>query len=408
MVELRSWLRRRQDVERPAPTGPAQHVRGPVPQAGAATYKAFISYSRAVDGKLAPALQSGLHRFAKPWYQRRTMLVFRDEMSLAANPGLWSSIEQALAGSEFFILLASPEAAQSKWVAREASYWIDHKPGSKLFIVMTDGEVVWDDAAGDFDWELTTALPRSLQGAFTEEPRHIDLRWARSEGQLSLRSQRFRDAVVDLAAPLHGWAKEDLVGEDVRQQRRTRWLFRSGLAVLVTLVIGAGLLWVLAEHRGGLARDRGDAVASGHLAEQAVTDLNDDPDLSLLLSIEARRIQDTVEARSALLTGLERSPGLLAVLHNDGAAKAASTVLSVAVSPDGQIVASANSDGMILFWDVATRRRLGQPLTGNGSVTELAFNRDGQTLASANSDGMILFWDVATRRRLGQPLTGNG
>ena len=29
-------------------------------------YKAFISYSHAVDGRLAPALQSALHHFAKP------------------------------------------------------------------------------------------------------------------------------------------------------------------------------------------------------------------------------------------------------------------------------------------------------------------------------------------------------
>jgi hypothetical protein len=29
---------------------------------------AFISHSHAVDGRLAPALQAGLHRFVKPWY----------------------------------------------------------------------------------------------------------------------------------------------------------------------------------------------------------------------------------------------------------------------------------------------------------------------------------------------------
>lgn len=47
------------------------------------------------------------------------MRVFRDETSLSANPALWSSIQTALAESEFFILLASPEAAASKWVGQE-------------------------------------------------------------------------------------------------------------------------------------------------------------------------------------------------------------------------------------------------------------------------------------------------
>jgi hypothetical protein len=78
------------------------------------TYKAFISYSHAVDGKLAPSLQGALHRFAKPWYQLRSIRVFRDQASLSANPALWSSIEAALAASEFFILLASPKAAHSE------------------------------------------------------------------------------------------------------------------------------------------------------------------------------------------------------------------------------------------------------------------------------------------------------
>src|SRR3712207_9593761 len=87
-------------------------------------YAAFISYSHAADGKLAPALQRGLHGFARPWFQLRALRVFRDEASLSANPALWSSIEQALGSAGVFILLASPEAAHSSWVGREVAYWV--------------------------------------------------------------------------------------------------------------------------------------------------------------------------------------------------------------------------------------------------------------------------------------------
>lgn len=76
-------------------------------------FAAFVSYSRAADGKLAPALQDALQRFAKPWNRQRALRVFRDDASLSANPGLWSSIQSALDRSEFFVLLASPEAAMS-------------------------------------------------------------------------------------------------------------------------------------------------------------------------------------------------------------------------------------------------------------------------------------------------------
>ena len=42
-------------------------------------YRAFISYSHAADGKLAPTLQAALQSFAKPWYRLRSIRVFRDK-----------------------------------------------------------------------------------------------------------------------------------------------------------------------------------------------------------------------------------------------------------------------------------------------------------------------------------------
>ena len=44
-------------------------------------FDAFISYSHAADGKLAAALQHGLHRFAKPLFKRRAIRVSRSQAS---------------------------------------------------------------------------------------------------------------------------------------------------------------------------------------------------------------------------------------------------------------------------------------------------------------------------------------
>ena len=60
-------------------------------------YDGFISYSHAADGRLAPALQRGLQRLAKPWNSRRALNIFRDETGLSTNPHLWGAIESALA-----------------------------------------------------------------------------------------------------------------------------------------------------------------------------------------------------------------------------------------------------------------------------------------------------------------------
>ena len=81
-------------------------------------YDGFISYSHSHDAALGPALQANLVRFAKPWYRMRALRIFLDTANLSANPGLWPSIQDALSSSQWFILLASAEAAKSEWVNR--------------------------------------------------------------------------------------------------------------------------------------------------------------------------------------------------------------------------------------------------------------------------------------------------
>jgi len=94
---------------------------------------------------VARALQTGLEQFAKPWYRLR---VFRDITSLSANPGLWSSIERALASSAWLVLMASPEAARSPWVDREVAWWRANKSPQRLLVVLTEGEFAWEEDAG--------------------------------------------------------------------------------------------------------------------------------------------------------------------------------------------------------------------------------------------------------------------
>ncbi len=108
-------------------------------------YDAFISYSHTLDGALARALQTGLEQFAKPWYRPRALRVFRDTTSLSANPGLWSSIEKALAHSAWLVLMASPEAARSRWVDREVAWWLANKSPQRVLVVLTEGEFAWDE-----------------------------------------------------------------------------------------------------------------------------------------------------------------------------------------------------------------------------------------------------------------------
>lgn len=134
-------------------------------------FDGFVSYSHAADGQLVPAIQSALHRLARPWYRTRSLHVFRDQTNLSAAPELWSRIEAALSQSSALILLASPEAAHSKWVQRETQFWTSRSGGDSLYIVLTEGEVVWDTERNDFDADRSTAIPPTLAAcAVRSEP----------------------------------------------------------------------------------------------------------------------------------------------------------------------------------------------------------------------------------------------
>lgn len=266
---------------------------------GRKRYDAFISYSHSADGRLAPAVQAGLQRLARPWYRIRALRVFRDETGLAVNPHLWTSISQALDDSEYFVLLASPDAAASPWVGREIEAWLATRSPERILPVLTDGELVWDAAAGRYDPVASTALPPALAAAIRTEPRHLDLRWARTDDQLGLRNAGFRAAIADLAAPMHGVSREDLEGEDVRQHRRAMrfaWGGAALLALVTVLAVAAAVFAVQFANRAQANERR--AVAERERASENAVNAAIQRNRALNNQVRATRAQERAEANA--------------------------------------------------------------------------------------------------------------
>jgi WD40 repeat protein len=375
----------------------------PAAPSAAPRFRAFISYSHAADDRLAPALQSGLQQLAKPWYRLRAMRVFRDKTGLAVTPELWGSIEKALADSDYFILLASPPAAESKWVEQEVDWWLRNHTAAHLLIVLTDGELAWDAGAGDFDWNKTTALPRRLEKAFTEEPKYLDLRSVKSSRQLSLREPRFLEAIAGLSATLQARSLDELIGEDLHQHVKTMRLLRYAVGGLAVLTVTAGVAAYLAiearKEAGALVRAR-DAEAfaaqrqadSREIAERALAALGADPDLAVLLAAEAVTVHPTAEAVSALRQSLsgELPPAKAWNAHKGGAYFAEFT-------KDGRSVISGGADNMARLWDPVGGKLLFELRGHTNGVTGADIAPDGTRICTISTyDHTARVWDLGS------------
>ncbi len=249
-------------------------------------YDAFISYSHAADGRLAPELQTGLQRLAKPWNRRRALEVFRDQTGLAVTPHLWDEIVDALDTAEWFVLLASPDSAGSEWVGKEITHWLE-RPNARdrILPVLTDG--VWDWAeTGGFTPECTAVNP-ALHDAFTDEPFFLDLTWAKSAEHLDLGNPQFRDSIAALAGQMHGKSPDELIGADVQQFKLARRLRRAAVIGLATLTVAALFATGIAVSQRNKADRSAAQSRSRELAALARSKIDDDPGLASILAVEA-------------------------------------------------------------------------------------------------------------------------
>ncbi len=183
---------------------------------------------------------------------------------------------------------------------------------------------------------------------------------------------------------------------------------QDAIAAQETAVFSANQLAtavVDAEQNFRAAENQSRFVLARELAGIATDQLNSDPQLGLLLSLEAVNLTESVDlaapesAEDALFRAMQSSQ-LRRIFsgHTEG-------INNVAFSADGRFLATVSQDTDVKLWDVATGQEIGT-LTGHGQpVNAVAFSPDGSRLATAGNDGFIILWDT-TSLELITPLNG--
>ena len=412
-------------------------------------YKAFISYSSSEDSLLSSALQRKLESFTKKWYQAKQIRIFRDYTSLRASHSLWSSIEQALNESEYFIYLASPLASKSPWVQKEIQWWLDNRSIEKMLIVLTDGVIEWDSKDQKFNTKSSTAIPRILVSTFTDEPLHVDVTWSK-QGQVILPSDdpRLHDSVATIASVLINRDKDELISYNLKEankrKRAIQTVISSLSALLVGLVIALNHAFkqtALAEEQTALAQQQtivaekstAEAVENAKEAKEKeleskynLAKVFEDRSLSSLRQVK-NQLDDSIrveESRKSVLYALEALkqtiPKDAKVMSDESAYKLSNVkkedlfpklhqtkvhsydTAGLSISRNGKYMASISNakKGSVKIWDLKSGKVLWVLRDDAVSISDLAFSKDNEKLLIGKADNSVSVWSIPLQKKL--------
>ena len=354
-------------------------------------WNAFISYSHTADRATATLLRNALHAFAKPVFALRRVRVFLDSAALTPDPDLAARLLDVLDQSQHLILLASRDAARSVWVNQEVAHWVKHRGVKDILIVRTSGVVRWED--GDFDWNVTDALPPALRGAFTREPLWLDLGGSAAdvkEQEAGDASTQFHGVVGAIASRLLDRPLDELMGEDVAARRRLALLRNGAIGLLSLLTVAAVALALLAEQQRQQAVMAMGRALERSLAVNALNAAAGDPDrltveLSAALAIEAHKLSPSSEAWAAA----SRMLGLLpaAVFARE------SEIVAAELSPDGSRLLVLTQEGVGTLHEPNGKETF--RFAAGPAQTTAAWSPSGKSFATGSADGRITVFDVS-------------
>lgn len=321
-------------------------------------YNAFISYRHsALDSRVAAAIQRDLEHFHIPGALRKRFglqkinRIFRDKEELPITSDLNEDIAEALASSDFLIVICSPRTKESIWVEKEIETFLKTHNRHQVLTVLAEGEP--GDVIPDILLSETVTDPKNGEThSVLVEPLSCDYRLPKGKAR--------REELPRLAAALIGCKYDDL-----RQRQR---LYR---ARQLAAVLGTAL--ALAVAFTGYALRTGMQIQANY--EQA------QKNQSRYLSAEAFQAMENGDRLSAIALALEALP-------DEGRERPLTAGAELALA-----------EAMRVYYAGSQIRDVGA-YTPEHPVRTFFMSDDGKYLCTQDSKYVLDFWNVETYQKL--------
>jgi WD40 repeat protein len=384
----------------------------------------FLSYSR-VDSDFADRLEKALEGYKFPKSLRtakRTLNVFRDVSDIEAAEDYHRTIDRHIKGSGKLIVVCSPAARKSTYVADEISRFIETHAEQDIIPVLLRGK-----ANNETDDEEEKAFPEIL--CRNRMPLAANF-LACDNYKGKLHKGQFRNSFYSILAAIHGLDRRRLEQIDEKARARRRAL-ALGTASVIIMILSVALVYAVISQRKAVAATK-EAIASAEAAKKAEAKALDSAEAARRAEIKAldsakKEKQAKDDAVAAATKEKQAKDQALAaakaeeIAKNEAIAqkKAAEQLLYTAdLNLAPQAYATGNAERSIeLLEDLLPPKR--EDIRGfpwyylNGlyhrelkgfevlarDADSSAFSPDGTMLAT-DTGGTIKLWDVASRKLL--------
>jgi WD40 repeat protein len=370
------------------------------PPEGVRVPDVFVSYSRR-DSEFVQRLADSVSGRGKE--------LWLDTEGIADAEVFPQAIRSAIEQSDAFLFVITPASVESAYCENEVEYarelqkrivpvLRERVPDPQLPAEIRDRNWIPFTDADEFDASLERllgALDRDLKRA-KEHTRWLvkAIEW---DGEGRDRSFLLRGAELKAAEEWLAGSPEDADPAPTQLQREYLLASREASARRQRTLVGASL--VVAAIAVGLLIfaliSRSQAVSaktvakSRALAYQSEAQAGVDPQLGILLGMQAVKTSPTPQALFALRGALDSSPLRMSLAHpplqcgfTGGPA--------VAYDPTASRIARALCNGQLQLFDAASGRLLQQTHVG-GLATSLAYSANGSTLAVGTDHGVEMF-----------------